>query len=60
MKNIFKVVMCAVVLFTAVQCKKKDETKETVLTGEAIVAVDESVLPIMEDQVEVFQDAYKA
>ena len=61
MKNIFKVVLGAVVLFTAVQCKEKvDDNKETVLTGEAVVAVDESVLPVMQDQVEIFEDAYKA
>ena len=60
MKNIFKVLVCTMVLFTFSQCKDKEEGKETVLTGKATVAVDESVLPVMQDQVEIFEDAYKA
>ena len=60
MKHIFKVVLCAFVLLTAVQCKDKEETKDTVLTGKATIAVDESLLPVMQDEVEIFQDAYKA
>lgn len=60
MKNILKVLVCTMVLFTFSQCKDKEEGKETVLTGEATVAVDESVLPVMQDQVEIFEDAYKA
>ena len=55
MKNIFKVVLGAVVLFTAVQCKEKvDDNKETVLTGEAVVAVDEKGFSVMQDQGENF------
>ena len=60
MKNILQVIVCALVIFTTVQCKEKEEGAETVLTGEAIVAVDESVFPVMQDQVEIFEDAYKA
>ncbi len=60
MKKIFKVVLFSFVILSAVACKDNQEDKETVLTGEAIVAVDESVLPVLQDQVEIFQDAYKA
>ena len=60
MKNIWNAIACSIVILTTVSCKDKEEGKETVLTGEAIVAVDESILPIMQDQVEIFQNAYKA
>ena len=60
MKNILKVVLCTLVVMSSVSCKDKDNVKETVLTGEAIIAVDESVLPVIQDQVEIFEDAYKA
>lgn len=60
MKNIWNVLACSFVILAAISCKDKEEGRETVLTGEATVAVDESILPIMQDQVEVFQDAYKA
>ncbi len=60
MKSIWNVLACSFVILTAISCKDKEEGKETVLTGEAIVAVDESILPIMQDQVEIFEDAYKA
>lgn len=60
MKNIWNVLACSFVILAATSCKDKEEGRETVLTGEATVAVDESILPIMQDQVEVFQDAYKA
>lgn len=60
MKKIFSVVMLSFLLISVVACKDADENKETVLTGEAIVAVDESVLPVLQDQVEIFEDAYKA
>ena len=60
MKKIFQIVACSFVILAAVSCKNKEEDKETVLTGEAVIAVDESILPVMQDQVEIFEDAYKA
>lgn len=60
MKKIFSVVMLSFLLISVIACKDADENKETVLTGEATVAVDESVLPVLQDQVEIFEDAYKA
>ena len=60
MKNIWRVIFCTFVMLVTVQCKDKEEGGETVLTGEAVIAVDESILPIMQDQVEIFEDAYKA
>lgn len=60
MKNIFKILTSIILLFSLIQCKEKNDTKDTVLTGAATVAVDESILPVIQDQVEIFEDAYKA
>lgn len=40
-------------------CKKK-EAKETFLSGEATVFADESLQPIVEDQINVFENTYTA
>ncbi len=41
-------------------CQKKDENTDTILEGKATVYVDESVLPIIEDETAVFETEYKA
>ena len=61
MKSIWRVIIFASVIAIAAGCKDKEanEGTETVLTGRATIAVDESILPIMQDQVQIFEDAYK-
>jgi phosphate transport system substrate-binding protein len=44
-------------------CNKNDatkNTKETILKGSATVAVDETLQPIVEDQIEIFESRYDA
>ena len=57
------VVILLVVAFVLVgiySCKGDKENKETILTGTTSILVDESVLPIIEDQVAVFESQYNA
>jgi phosphate transport system substrate-binding protein len=41
-------------------CQKKGEKKDSILEGKATIYVDESVLPIVEDEQAVFEAEYKA
>ena len=41
-------------------CQKKNENKETMLKGKATIYVDESLMPIVEDEVAVFENQYDA
>ncbi len=54
---LFGIVLVLVVLYS---CKGDSETKETILTGSTSILVDESILPIIEDQVAVFESQYNA
>ena len=48
-------------LFIAVTgCKKSGADQETILKGTTTIVVDESILPIVEDQVAVFESKYNA
>jgi phosphate transport system substrate-binding protein len=57
--TIFKIVAIVVLTFIVIKCNSKAE-KETILTGKTSVLVDESLLPIIEDQKIIFEDRYKA
>ncbi|MBW4362556.1 PstS family phosphate ABC transporter substrate-binding protein [Flavobacterium taihuense] len=51
------------VIFIFFNCKKNENTtsnKETILKGEATIFVDETVTPIVEDEVMVFESKYDA
>ena len=51
------------VCFSFVMCNKKEQQntrKESILKGSATVMVDETLLPIIEDQVAVFEGSYNA
>ena len=48
------------VLVVLYSCKGDSDTKETILTGSTSILVDESILPIIEDQVAVFESQYNA
>ena len=41
-------------------CNKNEKTKETIIKGTTSIVVDESIFPIVEDQVAVFESKYKA
>jgi len=51
-------VVLLVFLFAMCNQKSKDDTKETILKGSLDIAVDETVKPIVDDQVAVFEGTY--
>lgn len=54
----YVVVLLISVLFFG--CKKSEDEKETILKGTTTILVDETLQPLMEDQIAVFQGSYKA
>ena len=48
------------VLFFLTACKKASNSSETMVQGTTTILVDESILPIVEDQVAVFESKYNA
>ena len=58
-KTLFGVLF--LVLLFVFSCQKKIENKEeTIITGKATLYIDESIIPIIEDQAAVFESQYKA
>ena len=65
MKNSAKlagVIICLflVAFFGCKQSENSNKDKETILKGSTTILVDETLKPIIEDQIEVFQSDYKA
>ncbi|MFE3871437.1 PstS family phosphate ABC transporter substrate-binding protein [Flavobacterium sp. ZS1P70] len=64
MKNYVKisyfVFLAVIILFFACNQSKSSKNKETILKGSATVYVDETLTPVIEDQVEVFENKYEA
>ena len=63
--NVLKVrflLMIAMIVVSVNSCKQsnKDDGKETILKGKTTILVDETFLPLIEDQVTIFQSKYKA
>jgi phosphate transport system substrate-binding protein len=58
-RYMLKAIAVATVLLVVVTCSKK-ENKETILEGKATVWTDETLTPIVEDQVMVFESQYNA
>ena len=60
--NIFKnsIICLALILVIVISCKNSDDNKETIIKGTTTIAVDESILPIVEAQVAVFESKYNA
>jgi len=56
----YKVLAIVSFLFLFVACDKKEQKKETILKGSTTILVDETLTPIVEDQVEVFESKYDA
>lgn len=44
----------------AVTCNRNDKKQETILKGQTTILVDETIKPIVEDQVEIFESQYDA
>lgn len=62
MKKIYFLTFVAVVFVGLFNCNKKGEqnSSETILTGKITILVDETILPVIEDQKMVFESKYKA
>ncbi|MFN9116313.1 MAG: substrate-binding domain-containing protein, partial [Bacteroidota bacterium] len=62
MKRILLVLGSVFLLFSIITCKQKEASKnnETILQGEATVLVDESLKPIVEGLVQIFESKYNA
>ena len=44
----------------SIGCKKANDSAETIIKGSTTIVVDESILPIVEDEVAVFENKYNA
>ncbi len=61
MKNILKISAILLLISILFYCNKKaDNNEETILKGNTKILVDETLTPIVEDQVQVFESEYKA
>lgn len=61
MKRIaFVLILIIGVVSVVVSCKKEKTVKETIISGNVTILVDESIFPIVEDQKNVFERTYKA
>ena len=61
MNSTFKLIVAFCVLFLAISCNKSaDVTQETILKGNATLLVDATLMPVMEDQVQIFESRYEA
>ena len=62
MRKYFSFLLLILVTFFIITCnqKKSNVKEETIIQGETSVLVDESLKPIVEDLVEVFESNYKA
>ena len=49
-----------ITLLFVFSCQNKNKTEDTIISGKATIYVDESVLPIVEDQEAVFETEYTA
>lgn len=62
MKKVFTLLLVISLAFAS--CKEnadnKVDTRETILKGSTSIIVDETLLPIVEDQIQVFESAYDA
>jgi phosphate transport system substrate-binding protein len=58
--SFFFVIALAFTFLYACNKKKKEEDKQTILEGKQTVLVDETILPVIEDQVAVFESQYNA
>jgi phosphate transport system substrate-binding protein len=61
MSRLFKFLVLFFSVFIVLNCANKEEKKvETILKGNASILVDETLVPIIQDQIEVFESYYDA
>lgn len=54
------VLLALIVLGVPFSCKKDKQPKETIVSGSVTILTDESLFPVVEDQVSVFEHTYRA
>jgi phosphate transport system substrate-binding protein len=61
MNSTFKLSVAFCVLLVSISCNKSvDANQETILKGNATLLVDATLMPVMEDQVQIFESRYDA
>jgi len=61
MKNVMRLSSLFILFLFIVACNKSNTTnQETILKGKATLLVDETLKPLMEDQIEIFESRYEA
>ena len=61
MNSTFKLIAAFGVLLVSFSCNKSaDANQETILKGNATLLVDATLMPVMEDQVQIFESRYEA
>ena len=58
--SVFVAMALAFTIVYACNKKSKDDSKQTILEGKQKVLVDETILPVIQDQVDVFESQYNA
>ncbi len=58
--KVIVVIGCLFLLFVNCNKKEKKSAKETILKGSATILVDETLTPIIDDQITVFENTYEA
>ncbi len=60
MKIVSRILPLVLLALFIITCNQNSDSKETILEGNLRLLVDESLVPIMEEQVEVFESQYNA
>jgi phosphate transport system substrate-binding protein len=60
MSKIFKIILAIGILCVCFFCNQKADQQETILKGSTTILVDETLKPIIEDQIAVFENDYEA
>jgi len=60
MRRYINLIVATAVVIVCISCNKKEAIKEGMLEGNATILVDETLTPIVEDQVQIFESRYKA
>jgi len=58
--NLLSVIACFFIVFLSCDKKATSRDKETILKGKVTILVDETLLPVIEDQAAVFESQYNA
>ena len=60
MSRLSKISALVFLVFLTLNCTKKEKKVETIIKGNASILVDETLVPIIEDQIAVFESYYDA